>query len=143
MRCNGENVAGHHDGVRRLVRPCPSLFLVASRVPGLDDDDGLTRPGAKRVRLWRDRPPRGGVPPSSRAAFALCAARLPKTCCSQTTEKSLPLFMAPNVRTAFGWLLGDDDRDTFILKKLAKEEEGHICFYFNEPLFSLAVQCQT
>ena len=33
-------------------------------VPGLDDDDGLTRPGAKRVRLWRDRTPEGAFPPS-------------------------------------------------------------------------------
>ena len=31
-------------------------------VPGLDDDDGLTRPGAKRVRLWRDRTPEGAFP---------------------------------------------------------------------------------
>ena len=52
------------------MRCLSSLFLVASAsraekselVPDLDDDDGLTRPGAKRVRLWRDRPPRGGVP---------------------------------------------------------------------------------
>ena len=28
----------------------------------LKDDEGLTRPGAKRVRLWRDRGGPGGVP---------------------------------------------------------------------------------
>ena len=44
----------------------------------VEDDDGLTRPGAKRVRLWRDRPPEGAFPRSSnaKAAKALCAARL-------------------------------------------------------------------
>ena len=46
-------------GLRYAAKPMqPEL------VPGLDDDDGLTRPGAKRVRLWRDRTPEGAFPPS-------------------------------------------------------------------------------
>ena len=46
-------------GLRYAAKPMqPKL------VPGLDDDDGLTRPGAKRVRLWRDRTPEGAFPPS-------------------------------------------------------------------------------
>ena len=82
-----------------LVMMMSSLFLVASRVVW-DDDDGLTRPGAKRVRLWRDRPLEGAFPSVPKSGFCpLCrkAPKIPKTCCSQTTEKSLTLFMAPIV----------------------------------------------
>ena len=57
----GHRAAGlrHAAGRRHAAKPMqPKL------VPGLDDDDGLTRPGAKRVRLWRDRTPEGAFPPS-------------------------------------------------------------------------------
>ena len=79
-----------------------SLFLVASSV---EDDDGLTRPGANRVRLWRDRPPEGAFPRSSnaKAAKALCAAGL-QNYKIQGGQQS-PLFMAmgksPNTSTRF------------------------------------------
>ena len=48
--------AGHRRHAAKPMQP--------ELVPGLDDDDGLTRPGAKRVRLWRDRTPEGAFPPS-------------------------------------------------------------------------------
>ena len=46
-----------HDGPC-FWRTCGSLSL--------KDDEGLTRPGAKRVRLWRDRGGPGGVPDRTR-----------------------------------------------------------------------------
>ena len=74
-----------------VIMMMSSLFLVASSV---EDDDGLTRPGAKRVRLWRDRPPEGAFPRSSnaKAAKALCAAGL-QNYKIQGGQQS-PLFMA-------------------------------------------------
>ena len=81
------NVAGHHDDV--------VLVLVASSV---EDDDGLTRPGAKRVRLWRDRSPRGGVPPffkrkSGKSPLCREALALDQNYKIQGGQQS-PLFMA-------------------------------------------------
>ena len=55
-------------------------------VPGLDDDDGLTRPGAKRVRLWRDRTPEGAFPLLAAAPRHAGACRL----CAEYTERLLP-----------------------------------------------------